>query len=139
MKRLFWFGLVLTMMSASPAAGHALTVPEIIIMQAINNRYNYGLRYREYHDWDFRRVNIGDTGNCAVFAYNKWLALQEAGFGDRAKIKVCTLHDGQRHAFVVVDRVWRLDNLELGVVADADEVCASDVLVLTNPKRWERQ
>jgi hypothetical protein len=66
---------------------------------------------------DYRYVVEG--GNCALFAFRKFIDLITEGY--RPKLQACVLELGEGHAFVTVDG-WVLDNRFDRVVRRADEV-----------------
>jgi predicted transglutaminase-like cysteine proteinase len=84
----------------------------------VNIEVNHRIEYRHYAGRDYRYVRDQGQGNCATYAFTKWVELAKAGVP--AKIQECVLKTGGGHAFLVVeDRV--LDN-QYDYLLSLDEV-----------------
>lgn len=86
-------------------AGCATQVPAELVQ--VNREVNQRATCSNYAKWDFRVLRAGDKGNCAAFAFTKYVELRRRGIP--ATVEQCMLPDGQSHAYTKGGE-WALDN-----------------------------
>jgi predicted transglutaminase-like cysteine proteinase len=106
-----------------------LTTPVMAdVIDDVNREVNHSVSYSFYEKSDWRVLKPGQSGNCAAFAYTKYIKLAEANIP--SNIYACTLRSGTVHAFTVADnRVMNVTGLVTPLQTFADRWC------VTTPKK----